>query len=183
MNSTAPAAFEPSVGTGLVQSYPETRIGAFDFYVATCTEPLGYRSADGQRACGDSRRGVTEDLFLFSQEDPILFAGGMHFYRYGMNRPGTMTDPSGLWSTRNHNEILERAFEGVLSQNELKIVEAASFYADKFQDPSFDAWHAMRQAWQSPGDAEEAYKSHVCSQKKRALAEKKEGFVRSGNSG
>ncbi len=99
MNSTALAASEPNVGAGPVHSYPETRIGAFDFYVATCTEPLGYGSADGQRACGDSWRGVTEDLFLFSQEDPIGFAGGqVNFFQYAAANPAYFADAYGLAS-------------------------------------------------------------------------------------
>ncbi len=97
MNSTALAASEPNVGAGPVHSYPETRIGAFDFYVATCTEPLGYGSADGQRACGDSWRGVTEDLFLFSQEDPMRFLGGASLYGYARMNPAMASDPFGLW--------------------------------------------------------------------------------------
>ena len=95
MNSTALAASEPNVGAGPVHSYPETRIGAFDFYVATCTEPLWYGSADGQRACGDSWREVTEDLFLFIQEDPAGQQSTWSPYAYVENRPLAFRDPSG----------------------------------------------------------------------------------------
>ncbi len=92
---------EPSLGAAYAAPapacYPETRIGAFDFYVATCTEPLGHGSADGQRACGDSWRGVTEDLFLFSQEDPMGQAAGQaSLFGYARSSPSQAIDPAGL---------------------------------------------------------------------------------------
>ena len=74
---------------------PETRIGAFDFSAAACTEPLWCGSADVQRACGDSWRGVTEDLFLFSQEDPIALPPSMTRYAYAINDPANFYDPNG----------------------------------------------------------------------------------------
>ena len=91
---------EPSLGTAYAAPapacYPETRIGAFDFSAATCTEPLGYGSADGQRACGDSWPGMTEDLFLFIQEDPKRWAdSARNLYRMVENRPLDRIDPTG----------------------------------------------------------------------------------------
>lgn len=78
---------------------PKTRIGAFDFYVGTCTEPLWCGSADVQRACGDSWRGVTEDLFLFSQEDPLGMVDGVGLYRYVRMSPMAFNDPTGTASS------------------------------------------------------------------------------------
>ena len=97
---------EPSLGTAYAAPapacYPETRIGAFDFSAATCTEPLGYGSADGQRACGDSWPGMTEDLFLFSQEDPPHFQDGLSLYAYVFSKPSMLRDPEGFcaWDVR-----------------------------------------------------------------------------------
>ena len=93
------AAFEPSAGAGAVRSYPETRIGAFDFYVGTCTEPLWCGSADAQRACGNSWPRNAEGLCCFSQEDPIrssqpFVTGG---YLYVVSNPIRYRDPRGLW--------------------------------------------------------------------------------------
>ena len=90
------AAFEPSAGAGAVRSYPETRIGAFDFYVGTCTEPLWCGSADAQRACGNSWPRNAEGLCCFTQEDPAGFDAGLNFYSYVGRRPVTRRDPLGL---------------------------------------------------------------------------------------
>lgn len=80
--------------------YPETRIGAFDSSAATCTEPLGYGSADGQRACSVSQPGIAEDLFLFSQEDPLRWASGdPSLYSYASAVPTVLRDPLGLQAT------------------------------------------------------------------------------------
>ncbi len=101
-NRRAPAAGPPAYRD--LACYPETRIGAFDFSAATCTEPLGYGSADGQRACGDSWPGMTEDLFLFTQEDPVqdrwreFIVQQDSAYAYVWNAPTAFKDPMGLYT-------------------------------------------------------------------------------------
>lgn len=92
-NIAAETSPEPGHAVPSPGCYAETRIGAFGFSAATCTEPLWSGSADAQRACGDSWRGVTEDLFLFTQEDPI--ASVMWRYSYVENEPVSAKDPSG----------------------------------------------------------------------------------------
>lgn len=91
------AAFEPSAGAGAVRSYPETRIGAFDFYVGTCTEPLWCGSADAQRACGNSWPRNAEGLCCFIQEDPLGFLSGPNRFGYVRGNPTRAGDPLGLF--------------------------------------------------------------------------------------
>lgn len=93
-NGRARAAGPP--GYRDLACYPETRIGAFDFYAATRTEPPWSGSADVQRACGGSWLGGTEDLCCFIQEDPIATtAGDAPLYTYVDSIPTTYRDPSG----------------------------------------------------------------------------------------
>lgn len=78
------------------ESYPETRIGAFDFSEATGTEVLGYASGSPHRASIDSCCELAADLGLYTQPDPIGLRGGPNLFQYANGNPVNATDPRGL---------------------------------------------------------------------------------------
>src|SRR5438552_13649266 len=80
-------------------SYPETRIGLFDFSEPTRTEPFPYVSASSHRACGASWPEVTSGTRFFLSQD--TYRGNdsappsLQRYVYTLNNPVKYTDPSG----------------------------------------------------------------------------------------
>ncbi len=76
-----------------------------------------------------------------------------NMYAYVRNSPTTLTDPSGLWPWYIHEEIYEAAFSGLLTSNQIKIVEDRSFHDDfgpGAQSPENAYKHGMRSPRQSP---------------------------------
>lgn len=83
------------------ESYPDTRIGAFDFSEVTGTEVLGHASGSAHRASIASCREVATDLGFYTQPDPVGLQGGnVHglnlLYSYATLNPLSLTDPLGL---------------------------------------------------------------------------------------
>ena len=78
------------------ESYPETRIEAFDFSEATGTEVIGYASGSPHRASIASCREVATDLGQYSQPDPIGLDGGLNLFAYANGQPMLFVDPLGL---------------------------------------------------------------------------------------
>jgi len=82
-------------------------------------------------------------------------------YIYVLNRPLDLTDPSGLWPTRIHNQILQEAFNGELNPfdiRELQRISAAQDHLIPGQLPSNAHEHAMRgSAKQRVSEAETLY--------------------------
>lgn len=83
----------------------------------------------------------------FSQADPIGLAGGsMSLYQYSGANPVSRIDPTGLWSTTAHNQILTAfAAQMRLSPSQLSAMMAGSAAADagKYQDAKHSFMHAM----------------------------------------
>lgn len=77
-------------------SYPETRIGAFDFSEATRTEVLVYASGSAHRASIDSCPEVVADLGFYTQPDPLSSVPGFSRVAYQwFKHPGTNENPDG----------------------------------------------------------------------------------------
>jgi RHS repeat-associated protein len=131
----------------------------------------------------------------FSQEDPILFAGGSpSLYGYVRATPTTHTDPTGLWATYRHNWLLNEAFRGTLPPAELQLLMDASWYADRapFQDAEHSEMHAMAGirysgsifdtprpvvSRQSRAEAERRFNAYLCERKSTALKMKERSLA------
>jgi RHS repeat-associated protein len=91
-------------------------------------------------------------LKVVKPDDPQTW----NMYVYVRNNPTTLTDPSGLWPWYVHNEIYEAAFSGLLTPNQIRIVEDRSYHDDfdqGAQSPSNAYKHGMRAPNQSPSEA------------------------------
>jgi RHS repeat-associated protein len=94
----------------------------------------------------------------FISEDPVAFAGGHNWYTYVSDNPVNLTDPSGLWETEAHNEIIDQAFKNCLTESQRQQLKDASQWVDRgenqFADTAYQ--HGMRAPWQSIDDARKA---------------------------
>jgi RHS repeat-associated protein len=110
-------------------------------------------------------RFITTDPLPPVEDEPL----SIHRYAYAFNRPIDLHDPSGLWPTDIHNDILDRAFHD-LQPNDLLLLKEVSARQDCFfghddcgglggQDPALAYEHAMSDgdAHQSPAMAETLY--------------------------
>ncbi len=88
-------------------------------------------------------------------------------YGYVVNRPVDLMDPTGLWPTRIHNQILQEAFDKELDPfdiRELQRVSAAQDHLIPGQLPSSAHEHAMRSsAKQLVSEAEALYDNFLSS--------------------
>jgi RHS repeat-associated protein len=106
----------------------------------------------------------------FLSEDPVGFSAGVDFYRYVSNSPVDLIDPSGLWSTAAHHQILWNAFHGCkgISDADIYHMQQGSDYADSdvFQGPEYSYIHAMSNgtAHQSAANAQQQTASFIATQ-------------------
>jgi RHS repeat-associated protein len=118
----------------------------------------------------------------FISEDPIGLAGGINQFAYVRNAPINSIDPTGLWSTEAHNEIIEQAFKYCLSESQRRRLKDASRYVDRAenQDESHAYQHSMRASNESvehaKRNAEIFVDTHEWSARTRAPLGCKEGY-------
>nr|WP_223629349.1 RHS repeat-associated core domain-containing protein [Thermomonas beijingensis] len=75
-------------------------------------------------------------------------------YWYARNNPYTLTDPDGRWSPKAHDELLQHAFTGRLTAQDVKTLQQSSRDFDKqTQSPNESHKHSMAQEGQSGADA------------------------------
>ncbi|HEV2826447.1 MAG TPA: RHS repeat-associated core domain-containing protein [Pyrinomonadaceae bacterium] len=94
-------------------------------------------------------------LGRFISEDPARFSGGRNWYAYVSNNPVNSTDPSGLWETKAHNEIIDQAFAHCLDKSQRDWLKDASRWVDRAENQgAANAYqHGMRAPWESVEDA------------------------------
>jgi RHS repeat-associated protein len=81
-------------------------------------------------------------------------------YAYVLNNPLNTVDKNGLWPTRIHNDIIDKAFPG-LSASERQILKDASYQMDHgpdSQEPAFSFEHSM-----SDGDNPSLYDTQTAA--------------------
>ena len=110
----------------------------------------------------------------FLSEDPIRFKGGIDFYGYVHNSSPNSTDPTGMWSTAAHHQIIWNALHlcGV-SNADIWQMQQGSDFADSFafQGGEWSSMHAMSNgnANQSPSDAQNQTAQFVADQMNNAV--------------
>jgi uncharacterized protein RhaS with RHS repeats len=103
----------------------------------------------------------------FLTRDPLGYAGGdTNLYRFAVNNPVNYVDPNGLWSTPNHNRIIEefvKAYNPSLSETLRSEIERGSRYADNSQAAKYSYMHHMRDGWrlQSIGDSKQLMDKYI----------------------
>ena len=75
-------------------------------------------------------------------------------YIYTFANPINFYDSNGEWSKRIHNLILDRAFSGILTSQQIQILKDASVAVDEDQSFSGAYKHAMRQYGETVEEAE-----------------------------
>ncbi len=84
-------------------------------------------------------------LQRFIAEDPEDFAGGINLYSYVGASATNATDPSGMWSTDAHNQIIWNALHpcGVSNHDIWQIQQGSHWVDQDFQDPAHSFMHSM----------------------------------------
>ncbi len=70
-------------------------------------------------------------------------------YTYSLNNPLAYTDQNGKWSTRVHNEIIDRVFGSILDASSAALLKIASRDVDSDQSQEGSYKHGLRQPGQS----------------------------------
>lgn len=114
---------------------------------AATTNSFAYagRELDGTGLYFNRARYYSSQFGRFISEDPAGFAGGINLYGYVDASPTNATDPSGLWSTDAHNQIVWNALHPCgVSNHDIWQIQQGSKWADTFQDPAHSYMHSMR---------------------------------------
>lgn len=104
----------------------------------------------------------------FLSEDPIQFSGGMNFFNYGSNSPTNASDPSGLWSTAAHDQMIWNALHpcGVSNADIWQIQQGSRWLDSNTQGSEWSYVHSMRDgnAGQGPAVAQQLRDQFIASQ-------------------
>ena len=137
-------------GTGqLAASYVYDSFGKLTASTGTVTNPFQYagREFDSETGLYYYRaRHYDPTVGRFLNEDPIGFGGAINFYSYVENSPSNRIDPSGLWSTEAHSQMIRRALGPCgVSDADISEIQQGSQSADSlmYQAPQYAFMHAM----------------------------------------
>jgi hypothetical protein len=116
------------------------------------------------------------ELGRFLQPDPKQFeADDYNLYRYCHNDPVNKTDPTGLWPTDTHNQIIEKALKDKLSDAERKVLKDESKKVDRDHSTAGAFKHGMRAPGQSVENARAAHQNYISSNLKEAIKQQNAG--------
>jgi RHS repeat-associated protein len=109
-----------------------------------------------------------------------------NMYTYGYNNPLQFVDKNGRWPTKIHNDIIEQAFRGTLTRNQIQILKDVSAQEDSplggGQGNARAFQHPMRAPWESVAEAEAEYQDFV-STNEDAATKAQVNFWIAGNPG
>ena len=140
------------------------------------------RENDGTGLYYYRARYYSSALSRFISQDPIGLGGGdLNFYTYAGNSPANQSDPSGLWSTDAHNQMIRNALYpcGVPDQDIREIEEGSKYVDENFQGAEYAYMHAMSNGTtnQSVFDAMQQTPNYISAEMTLAISETNAGAV------
>ena len=113
---------------------------------------------------------------MFAKSDPEEFAAGdYNLYRYCHNDPVNRSDPSGLWPTAIHDQIIDKSLKDKLTDEERQILKNESKAVDKDQSQEGSYKHGMRSPNQTIDQARGAHEKYISQNLHDAIRAQKEG--------
>jgi len=85
-----------------------------------------------------------------------------------MNNPVNLLDRNGKWPERIHDHILDKAFGGILTNDQISILKQASVFVDTHQGVNDSYLHEMSAPGQTVNDAEGLMSCYIQTQEDRA---------------
>jgi RHS repeat-associated protein len=160
----------------LINTYVYDSFGKVVASTGTLTNPLRYtgREFDPETGIyGYRARYYDPGVGRFLSEDPLGFNAGINFFRYVNNSTPNATDPTGLWSTDAHHQIIWNALHPCgVSNSDIWQMQQGSDFADSFafQGGEWSFMHSMSNgsADQSPADAQNQISQFVGEQMNNA---------------